>query len=369
MGKHFVIAVCIAIGVAIDKLIPLRHKQKLQLAMIRWWNRLDETPIPDYPKLLASWVVIRVERLSRKPWLPLIVYSAISILFLSAAGLHFGKEAADPTFVDLRLPEMAYPLKDPNIFDRMPLPHVTVLMVVFIFDFANLLLTVKSLKFIRKSNATRSLLILLVNLLTTTALAAVCFASVMHVEDFILNHNFVGEKFERQIRARGEVAIFNYHSGHLPELRGLKVSTNAVVTRYRLNNSFWGNLRQTPDVFWRLIRGDAIVYWTNSISTAFRDKGLDLEWTHSTAFHLDRPILLLSGTVYYPCLMLVIGLVFMLVAKLVLSVVRFAIMYFCDLASEVVNPKDCAPATLLGTVLALLIWGIQRALELYSAMN
>src|SRR2546428_4417623 len=112
----FILTLFPGMGVGFDKLLALRHKAKLHYAMIRWWDRLDETAIPDYPHLLTTWLLTRIERILKlDPRRTLIAYLLICFAFLSGASLLnvLTPEPADPQFVTITVP-MRGPFPQPQ---------------------------------------------------------------------------------------------------------------------------------------------------------------------------------------------------------------------------------------------------------------
>jgi hypothetical protein len=85
------------VGAYVDKLVSIRHKSKLHLAMHRWWNRLDETKIPNYLHLLSFWISSRAEKLFySNHWRMIVAYSIISWLLLTISIL------LEPFFLNLQ---------------------------------------------------------------------------------------------------------------------------------------------------------------------------------------------------------------------------------------------------------------------------
>ena len=349
-------------GLGFDKLLALRHKEKLHYAMIRWWDRLDETAIPDYPRLLSTWLLSRVQRILKLDLRrTLIAYLLICFAFLSGASLlnWITPEPADPAFVSIPLPRQP-PLPQPqNWFESVKLPHVLLILAVLPFDFVTLAATIASLRLLTLGGPGRNMTVLVVNLFATSALAVGCFAAVMFANNMTVNYNMIGVQYERELLKRGEIAVFNYQSARLTNYTGgMQLSTNAIVTYYHVEDSFVDDLKQAPAALAALLLRRPIVLWKSHLSVAIVDGKERAQWTRSESAHIGPALLLFTGTVFYPAVAVIGALIFMLLGKLVLMIFRGVLMYFFDLATEK-NPKEFIPGTLIGISLGLLVTLVQ----------
>jgi hypothetical protein len=143
------------VGAYVDKLVSIRHKAKLNLAMHRWWNRLDETEISDYLVLLAAWFSTRFEKILRnRHWRAIVACSLASCFFLFAA-----------TFLDQQFSSphenefIQFTNKTENWIDK--LPHALSFVVVFAFDLLTAIITLASLRILQHSQKVRSVILMI----------------------------------------------------------------------------------------------------------------------------------------------------------------------------------------------------------------
>ena len=265
-----------AVGAYVDKLISIRHKAKLHLAMHRWWNRLDETKIPDFLVLIATSLSTRFEKILRnKHWRAIVGCSLVCCFFLFVAAF------LDQKFSLPHEEEFIQFAKSPRDWiDK--LPHALSFVVVFVFDFLTAIITLASLRVLKQSQKVQTVILMIaLQIVVISILAVSCFASFIFASDFAVNHNLIGMQNERSERLLEAVQAFNYYASHQlitkedfqsnPAVSSVPLlSTNTVVTYYHHGNSWVKDLEQTPPVLFGFIKGHASEKWTFDVAVTFR---------------------------------------------------------------------------------------------------
>ena len=134
-------ALLVFIGGSLDRLIAIRYKGRLHLAMIRWWDRLEKTSIPDYPPLLASWILKKWDIIQKNPWRTFILYCVGSWAFISLA---FVLVVNNPIGFEIPMPEQVKNIEPYTWFDSVELPHALVYLSLLPFDCLTIFCNCKS---------------------------------------------------------------------------------------------------------------------------------------------------------------------------------------------------------------------------------
>ena len=250
----FAIAVFLAgVGASINKLIPLRHKTRLHDWMVRWWIRLDETPIPDHPRLLAKWITVRFEQAFRVHALRTIVLCVVASGLCLTFAVNCRAAHKPVGWISTNdLIDNGTIIQPVTWFDSIPFPHVTVTFTVLLFDLAMILATIRTLSVIRCGTPFKNLMMMTAHILISVVGGIACFATVLYLEDWAVNHDLIGMQYERRLRMAAEPGLIalniNQNRRWITE-KNLQTnplviaiqngqSTNIVVTHYRIVSFF-----------------------------------------------------------------------------------------------------------------------------------
>ena len=359
-----ILAISVALagcGAAIDRLISLRHKTRLHLLLIKWWHRLDETRIPDFPKLLAGWLTSAFGRASKRKYgRTMILYLVLYIGFVSLASIS-SLPAFDSRILTLSFEVPSDTLITPNFFDELPVPHALSYLAVLPFDLIMIAATLYVLRLIGRSPWYVSTGAVCLHLVLSVIIAILTFAAALHAHEFALYRNLLGMRSAFRTLQVAEPFWFNLvestnnsqwkeyvKTNALPQ----SLSTNAIAILLSRRSSYWHDIRQTPGVMMDLIHGE-IPIWKGILDVKIQDRGNILSYTREDGNRLGPSSLLLAGTIFYPALLILALLLAMLLSKGFLVLFRQGTMYFFDLSTEK-SPENFAPGTLLGIVAGLI---------------
>jgi hypothetical protein len=248
--------------------------------------------------------------------------------------------------------------------ENSSLPHVSVFLGAFPFDLLVLIVTIATLRHLRKSSPLRGAIFIIGHLVVVAVLAIGCFTSVRYAMDFSLNHNSWGLRYYRQAEMAGEIALFNQLRGkQITSALAPKLSSNTKVVSYENCNTFIDDLKQSPVVLCNLIRGLPAPSMNKWI-TVFRDGDREFKWTHDEESFTSWPSIFLTGTVTVPVLLFMVFLLFMLVARFLL----FLCMYFFEKATET-SVREFLPGTLFCAALSILIAIAKCGAELFAILR
>jgi hypothetical protein len=226
--------------------------------MHRWWNRLDETKIPNYLQLLSLWINTRAENLFNKNHIrTVVIYLLIGWFFLTAA--YFIQNIApfpnDKNFVAVTPSNQEQNLKPQGFFDKLELPHALCFIPLFISDSLTIMLTLAMLRKLKRSRKfLNTLAIIILNIAVTTVLAIVCFTSVIYADEFAVNHDLIGMHYGHKEEELAEINAYNYFASHKmlnvwfgpQKIDPIQFSTNTTVIYFREGNSWLTDVKQTP---------------------------------------------------------------------------------------------------------------------------
>ena len=350
---------------AADHLVAYRHKKKLHDISVRFWIRLYDTPIPDLPKLLAHWVVTRTERILNTKWKAFIGYLIVCTLFLTFV-LTISENGYQPKGGALVLPPtVAQKALKPDLFDSSPLPHVGILITVVAFDMITLFLTLSFLRAIRNADWSATVLLFVGHASTLFILTVTCLATVTFVSSELFNQNVIGVRYQKQMATLSRVEVFNYYASHLTNFNsGTRLSTNAVVVSCNIQHSFASDLKSNYQSLFDTLKGNHPSIAVN-LKTIFSDNGILTMWTYGYEEYVPASGFLVVGTIALPAILIMVLLGFLVVAKILLSIVKTFSLYFIDLATEK-PPEAFKPFFLMACsadVLLLLVKGLKEIIS------
>jgi hypothetical protein len=241
-------------------------------------------------------------------------------------------------------------------------------------------------------------IIILVTLMT------VCLGTTLYITTTLVNHKAIGER-----GAQRETAISDYNDFMTLNVKSIKeitpiaqtnreailelaveifnatkVPTNldkmATVSwpdyerRFEFNfgkrvythfdNALCYEIYQSINSWFLLVEGYNY-QWVFHETTYFTpDKGRQFVWKHNSYLTMTISQFLLTGTLVIPAIILIAILMFVLICKFVLFVVRLALMHFFDIVTEK-DPKDFAPFTLLASAANLLIFVMNEIVKIW----
>jgi hypothetical protein len=265
-------------------------------------------------------------------------------------------------------------LNPPDFFDKLQLPHALCFIPVFIFDFLTVMVTLKNLSVLNRHHGIWIVVSTIAFQALLISVFAICsFASVMYAQDFAINHNLIGMRYERECAEIREINGFNFDLSHqmisnaTPNATLSPLSTNATVVYFHKGNSWLEDIRQSPPVIFGLLQGHTKL-WNYKVAVTFHDPERNFNYSHDDGSYSSPSDLLIAGTVFLPALILTFMLTVMYLARFSLGVVRGVLMYFFDLATEL-DPKQFMPATLIGITFGLSIIIIKSTWEFYMLIH
>lgn len=349
----------VAIGASFDRLLTYKWKAKIHLKLISWWNKLDETPAPDLFIRTINWLIRNLDALAQRKlraFLSLLLFCFTSVWIANVLGI-FTKDPSETVSVNVDLTGIV-----PDFFDLLEGPHIFVFFTVLFFDVILFLITNQILRQFQKGRPLRNFLVFLVYGFSTVLLMINCFSAFITVQFFAINNSVIGMKWEYAASKAAELEAFNYYYEHDSEWRSrfekdgaTKLSKNATVVDFSIVNSYWTNLKKTPNALWQaLTEGRGL--WDTSYKVKIIDPSQkkQIKYERMESFHLERSFFFICGSLTLPVFSLILVQIFLIAAKSVLETLRRIIMYFLDLSTEPA-PQKFAPGTLIGVVFALLL--------------
>ena len=116
-------------GASLDKLLASRHRMRLHDLAVRYWVKLEDTPVPDVLRLTARWILKITDKMGNRRTTSVLLYILATVSFVSIASLlekHLSggdwKQGANG-----------------DIWDIIPLPHIAVYLTVSAFDITDIL--------------------------------------------------------------------------------------------------------------------------------------------------------------------------------------------------------------------------------------
>lgn len=318
-----VISICGGTGAILDRWLLDRLKPRLHHWLLERWNQLDETSIPDLPRLMVQWTLTVWQKVfpwRLFPWQSLGICFVLSWVLTSIATLIAG-------------------MLDGGYSSPRMLPWFTLYLVNFPFDFLTLAITIRLLHLIQRASTLKVLALIVFDVLLALSLAALGLVAMLQTGDFELNP------------ARLTEAKANMASD--PELERL----------LELNEK--RRLGEVPS--------SAIEAYFSSapaiLADAARGKRHILYRPHPT----DWPIvqvrwaaILASITTLVPTVAYISFLVFMITAKLALQAIRASTMYYLEHATQKDperEPKEFMPFTLIGISLGFAGTMLKKLIE------
>jgi hypothetical protein len=393
-------AFCSLSGAGIDRIIQYRHKARLHDAMIRCWVRLSETQARNFIRLLANWVLSRLNRhlgsgfknfvaaylIATFIFLWVVYHLQNSVPALLPGGVHGWGH------IDTEQPK-TFLIKFLFAFRA---PHISLVFTAMPFDVLVLFIFLRTLTVIRKCAPVIAALYLFLNLLITGAVAIACIASIFYIETVALNQRWLGMEPPAILLEQAEIRLFNANNppvlmftttatGLFNAMTNSEVAlksgfafaqgaSNAImthvalgartrVTRIHIDNSFADLFRQSFVLALHLLDHKPAPL-SRTITVDFAESKTFVHWEHVEVGYVSWPTLLLAGPIATPAMVFVLLLMAMLVARGVLAVV----MYFLERATEETVINFC-PATLLGVAAGVLIAFINAFGELLKLIG
>jgi hypothetical protein len=339
-----------ALGGVIDSLLLIRHRSALHTSMVRWWTMIHDTSIPALPALAARRVLTLGKFIF--PWKLLSWQAAVACIIISWS-----------------LTSAAFLLGD--IIDGQPwhrlpsqLPLAPVYFANFPYDLLTILVTVRVLQLLRTSpNVGISFGIIALNILMAAFLAAFCFGSIYWANDFAIKYHLPAaaqtkHKEDDNRRQQIEAALG-------PEYTTVEDKTTPVA------HGFWEMVGDAPRRIWEQLRYGNSSLENFAIVTARRVA--DGKTGKREIKLLSLPVtsawgaVLVALSTFLPVVGYMLILLFLLVAKSVLTAVRAVVLHTLEALTEhdpIREPKDFMPFTILGTALGTIVSTVRTIVTL-----
>jgi hypothetical protein len=168
------------IGPIIDRLMLNRHKGRLYDWLLLLWNRLDETNIPNLPRLMAEWSLSIIRRTIGQK-----IYSIKSIgkiIFISALLTTMGITLPMYFIIDKHSVSLMFVISCFIFLGPINLP----------FDLITVFVSYKILKIIRLKSPIVGLAAIILDLILAIILAILCASTItIDLEEFSVSKAFV----------------------------------------------------------------------------------------------------------------------------------------------------------------------------------
>lgn len=197
-----VAAILASVGALTDRLILNRQKSALQLVLIQSWNRLDDTRIPDIPRLVAGWFLRIVRKAAGSEGLSFrgITIATTGSVAMTSASIIVGAW-------------LSYDLESAIAQLGMLLADVPKLLSLYpanlVFDLATIIVTIAIVRKIYRLGAFRALGWMLLDIVIAGCLAIMCVTVAIGAIDILvlgqapeLTRNFI-------TWWKGMLALFN----------------------------------------------------------------------------------------------------------------------------------------------------------------
>lgn len=329
------------IGNAVDRLLLRNQKRVLYDKMFAWWFTLAETKFPKLHTRMAS-NAIRLFRTimpaRRHAWMLLLVAIGGSFVLTSVSciiGRTLGAAIGRPPAVT-----------------AIPLPLFMVYVANFPFDCATSVTTYFALTVVVKCGPIKGIFVIFLDLAIAFALATVSWSSISWSEDLAYQwrapgtHTFL-EKSEEWMQELG---------AH--ELAALGFSNKAKIRLHFVNEKtgFLTYLRSAPEAFGSALHCEALSqeYYIKLVITEAHHT--DVLWVRK--FEIARIThVAMACTTLVPTAVYMVYLLFLLIARSMIEIMRLASMQFLEAATEVdpsKKPQEFKPVTLFGAAVGIL---------------
>jgi hypothetical protein len=348
------------LGVAIDRLLVMRHRSALHTAMVHWWNMIDDTAVPELPTLAAR----RLLRFGRFlfPWKlaswQTVIAAIIVSWCLTTAAFLVGS------------------LIDGEPWQKLPsfLPLATVYIANFPFDLLTFIAAVWSLQVLRTSRgAWFSITSIAITVLVAAALAILSFASIFWANDFAVRHHFpAAAEAQRDADIARRKEIENQLGAAYGDIEETKISQELATSPL----GFWKIVSLSPARMLQQLRYGTASVSDMAIVTAhpIKDGQLGPPEVKVLTFPIKHgwgPMLIAIST-FLPLMGYMAMLMILLLAKLVLKVVRGVVLYTLELLTQhdpIREPKEFMPFTIVGTALGAIVTTVRAIVMLIESSH
>lgn len=175
-----VAALLAGVGALTDRLMLNRQKGALQLALIGWWNRLDDTRFIDIPRLVAGWFLRIVRKTAGSEGLSFrgIAIATTGSIVLTSASLISGNWLG----YDLAFAIGQFVTLVPNVSKVL-----SVYPANLVFDLATIIVTIAIVRKIHRLGALRAVGWMLLDIVVAGCLAIVCVTvAIGAIDIFVL---------------------------------------------------------------------------------------------------------------------------------------------------------------------------------------
>lgn len=343
------------VGAGFDRILLRRQKNTLYHALIVWWDRLDDTRVPDLPKLMADWILSASKHILKWPvisWQTAVIYIFVSFLLTTAATI-FGF------------------ILDKGFFHFFPtiLPTFVGYVSNLIFDLITIIATVKVIFIVKKFNPLISLIAIIGDIVIAAILAIVSLSVYVRLDDMIWEHSslsgtsYVHKHYEDAFRKSLKNALA---ADGFTENTHLRIHKG--ITFFDYITSLPRRLRETISKGRSTEEKIVTVYAKDESTNKYKSYKVKAK-NHVRWFEV-----MIAGTMFVPTFFYLSILLFMIISKAVLSSSRLLILHFLEVLAQndpVKEPKEFMPGTLTGIlfgIVAALANGIVQLIKLHNSM-
>lgn len=366
-GDSLIIAAAIfgllaAAGSAVDMWLLKTEKSKIHLAMMNWWIKLYETPIPDIPRKVAR-----------------LAYRALSIFFTT--------KNLSRSFIVFLIFSTALTLYATNFFyffyDTVPgighlrrdasyphWPHWTIYATNIVFDAASLLVTLHALHVISSKKSRIAYLWFVADFFAAFILMALCITSTFEAEAQSITRDMYGcnqDKLEA-------TWVWDNGPGREPDILeedfGNYLRSQPNI-EFKVYNHYWLNAVRAPIYAWAAMSGsgEAEITYTYSIYWRSIAGALLYKWEGKHTIQASEYLLYPPLTVALPTALILLSVLLTAVIRIALSMSRYLSLRFLERATEInpdSDPSLFMPGTLIGATLGVLACIVQLIISLLS---
>lgn len=334
-----------AAGVAFDKFLLNKQKNKLHTLMVAWWDRLDNTQIPDLHKLMASFTISGFQKVFG---FQLFSFRSIALAVLFSFFLTSGA-AIVGQIIDGSMKELSYYFENKLV----PLMHFYTYVVNFLFDALTIMITLKVLSIIRSKGRLISTALILLDVILALILSIGCLTLSSAIGRFSLEHKLVWTSQIATEQETLEAVVKKYTEENNAAFR-----YEEVVTIFPIKYSNLERMKiATHSIIDFLISGSNSYSYNTTIRVELNQESLRKKITIPYTFkHFLLYHILFSLTTFIPIFLYLSIFVIIVIAKPVLAICKVITMYVLEVATESnpsINHKDFIPGTMFGILIGL----------------
>lgn len=328
------------LGKAFDSFMLNKKKTALYNLMISWWDQLDDTKIPNFPKLMSKWIISLKNKFFKRSlfyWKNLILMFILSFILT--------------TIFDLVTMQLGLSAEVSSQGVLIPLFPGSLYFVNFLFDIPTFYITYKLINKIYSSSYIKSMFLIFLDLIIATLLAVFCSISLLYMNTVSVNYlKIESYPYTNQLKEY----ISEEYKSKLSEL-GYTEENSLKLKLY--NDPFLNDLLFHPNKTFKSIIENKIYRYHRNIELSWIFENQFKSFTIGVTQTQPLNLFIMSMTSLLPSAIYLFILFLMLLSKLMIDISKKVTMYFIEIATQV-NPtteiKDFKPGSLFGILLSLL---------------